>query len=845
MKLRFKYLILVLVFMLMPVCNVRAYPGGPDGVIVNTDLKKTASENSDIYFIREKINFETCSEPTFGGTDGKYLKQGKHGKNNVIYINHEGVEKIAKTNNFSATISLSCDNAAATIAEKIDGGVKHRTQGDTYYTVNMTFAVSASIPDELDDYLFKHKNIVLIILNDGSSKEMSYSNTSEYPEGLSFVSKFAKNDSGNLTEIIAFDNNDFGIVVNTKNGKVKFGAGISTITSVTISGANGKKIAFLFRDLDQPDSSLSIKTKKNGTDQLLRDPRNNTVYKYGSYDFDGGAMHAESLLVRQGHFDEIDNNTVYFRNSGVLGAGPLYGSILDMVIKPIGASSISDVLIFADKGSFHFNWCGSNAQTSIGFLYFDEIEDNPSQYIQHICSPGSFTGKCGPNVFNDMETYSSGGRVITHNSCTQKTITLNNVYTKTDYDVYRVGNMLNATRCVKVNVAVKFVLTENIAFTLYQHFGDGKLDKDNKRAIYAGGGFGWNNNRVAYLINEVGFKYHLYKDSTNSGIFVFNLSSAAGEGYCIKNAGGGCNSLIWGDGIYGETEVFSDSSCSSSSRIDLNERVKNSINSYVSKGYLLSNGTPNSDSVFQSVDPNDASPGSYKKIIVTDSKSSNGMSYEESVFASKSFIDPKTAKIFSQNDFKDWYIDGGNKWYVPLKYLGSSVAVTGKNFNVSRIRSDLNISASCSIPVKNILYEDDGNGGLKVSYRYRPIKLEDVFNGKNKKAIMDSAQNWAEWYCGNNSNCNVDNSNRNRIKSTYSNGDDKSPLYRIILDESNIDDIRGVSDNDPYISFKNMQSNGVSRFVLSYFPNNSVRKAVFDTHYCGLGVFSPKCNQGW
>ena len=852
MKLSFKYLIFMFILLLMPICNVRAFSYSGN---YNESLIDTAKSDSNVFFIRKKLYFKTddvCQLSIRSSMNEGFWKNNvvtaySYG-GYVIYLGKNALNAILDGNvDTDLEINLSCRDAARSINKNAVGDYD-------YYNVSITFnKIHFQVPDNSTiKSNIRNSAKGLIILAD-SVLAGDNSDEPEHPIGLGFVSKLIDKNNNVLENGVSFEGKDYGI-------------GVGMTTTIKLSSKTSQNVAFLFKDLDRPDVS--------------------SVDYNGSFDFGGGAQFTESIALnrkvgedhngfsnivhysRQAQFSFLNaKNGAWEENCNNLIAN---GGILQCVVKPTLASDNNNFLIFAkmdETNVISFNWCGSNAHTAIGFLYFpeDPEEDSPpdSTLIEHICSNSNDTNfinsvGCHDNTLMDGTQRSNNGSAVTvtHSSCRLDNrihVYLYGVYIRSEVERYPQndnGTMGAGTKCEKVDLQFPIVLLENIEFNvngLYYTDGNRNLNK-----IYAGGGFSWNG---ASLNNNISYVYRYYKndsyyvnDSSSEGNFLYIIHHK----YSQLNKDGSYSPLKKSFAYFHDNiEIYKDSSCSNSNKYEtkLNDYVASQIESRISyQERLLVNSGNSSIAHFKSVNPNNASIKN-EPLRVMDNFLSGGNVYNESISLNQSWINPKTAEIsFSSNGGN--YIDGGNKWYVPLKYMDSTVTVSASNLNISRIRN-LKVSVSCPIDVEHILYEPDGNGGLKLAYRYRPIKLNNVFNGKAKNEI---AQNWQDWYCGNDADCDGGNDNKTRLEETYEKYRANNPLYRIILNDSNGSDIRAFNNNNSYISFNNFNTgnpaSGTSSFVSKYFNggNGNILKAVPDTHYCGLGVFVPGkdgCNQRW
>ena len=195
----------------------------------------------------------------------------------------------------------------------------------------------------------------------------------------------------------------------------------------------------------------------------------------------------------------------------------------------------------------------------------------------------------------------------------------------------------------------------------------------------------------------------------------------------------------------------------------------------------------------------------------------------------------------------DKILNGGKKFYIPLRYMDDTFSIkVDSNSNISAIgQKNINFdNATCSIEVEQLLFEKNGDK-LKPTYRYRPIKVKDVFNGKDKNAIAEKAQNWAKWYCSDDI-CNSVNPNRTRIEKTYdgcnnTKGKCSNSHYIVELNSEYIQKINDYSKNYSYLDISNINSNGTSDFIKE---DRGFSKIASSKSYCKLGEFSSDVPDG-
>lgn len=173
-----------------------------------------------------------------------------------------------------------------------------------------------------------------------------------------------------------------------------------------------------------------------------------------------------------------------------------------------------------------------------------------------------------------------------------------------------------------------------------------------------------------------------------------------------------------------------------------------------------------------------------------------------------------------------YYINGGNKYYIPLRYDGNKFS-----FNIGSSTEKINLNlmdgmsfkynADCNVDVYNGTNicktgDFDCNESSILGINYRTIDVSNPF----PKYI---SANWKDWY--NNS------SNQIRLSNTFSN----NPLYSISLDSNALNEIDKIQTS--YSDWNNINKNGSSSFIINNF---SVR-ANGDS-YCEIGKFSSNCD---
>ena len=430
-----------------------------------------------------------------------------------------------------------------------------------------------------------------------------------------------------------------------------------------------------------------------------------------------------------------------------------------------------------------------------------------NNYIVHDCqTKNKLNGSCGVenkivdkvNVKNDKSSISTSnlvGTVLkrsTHSSCKEKIVNLKNVCVKIN------NKKVNAT------VSANVILTENINFMVnkpyYSH--DGK----SFAYVYAGGGFSW---KGAYLENNIGWVYKYYLNNENHPMIM------VGSNYYSINAG-----------------ILYDSSCVNAiSRSSLDAIIDMEVKNLIAK-----NNTINFN--FKSNDVNDASKGVVSmndSHAIQVSKSVNGLKAENKVILNDAYLHLKTGEIDYNNHSKDSnYKLEGPLYFVPLKYTKDTTYIALDNTDISVIGQNLKTSVKCNIGVEQILYSEGDNKKLKVTYRYRPIDVSNPFPKANTKSkVAEKAENWAEWYYGENSSIH-----QSRLNNTFGN----NVFYEVTINNNTGPKITSFNDqNSFYADFGSVSSDGTSNFV-------NRDKGIFDvlpnvTSYCPLGIFENSCDQ--
>ena len=427
---------------------------------------------------------------------------------------------------------------------------------------------------------------------------------------------------------------------------------------------------------------------------------------------------------------------------------------------------------------------------------------------------------------------------VTHTSCKEyNNLSIGTFYIKTDSDVYAKdsnNNYRNIGRCGPVSVSVSAIMTENIQIDIAKPSGP----------IYAGGGFSWYNNSYGgngassaisdstkwyykYLNNSDGTKTPLFQVKYN-----FVKRKTAGSGYDkVEDEAGTYWSLK-------DLQLYSDSNCSrsiSANKLDetvWSNNLKNkilTINKYAfnNKFYSIDNNDATISNVSISVNKNDWGSDNInnKKVYNADTNSSNTFTTKYKASISTAYINRQTSNVSYNSGFANDknYINGGTLYYIPLKYAKDNVSINvNGQFSVIDGKK-INLTTSCSVKVKKILYEcptgeNCNPSELKIAYKYRSIDTNNPF----PKNIVPS--NWQTFM--------QNTANVNRLKNSYN-----ALNYSYTFKNDNLDKI---NNGNSYTSWSGISENGTSGFVKQYFNTN---KPVSGVNYCPLGVFKESCNK--
>ena len=165
-------------------------------------------------------------------------------------------------------------------------------------------------------------------------------------------------------------------------------------------------------------------------------------------------------------------------------------------------------------------------------------------------------------------------------------------------------------------------------------------------------------------------------------------------------------------------------------------------------------------------------------------------------------------------------LDGGNKYYVPLKYQSnkfpysidvSNLSLTGK-FNFY-------YKAPCEMIVNDYIYD----------YTYRTIDVTAPFSKTN----LATSANWAYWWNGN-------ISNQNRIKLTYRDYPNNS-TYDVRLSNDYISKI--LSYNKLYTNWDTVNDDGSNTFISGNYGFITIARGGNSGSYCEIGKFNDSCDK--
>ena len=402
--------------------------------------------------------------------------------------------------------------------------------------------------------------------------------------------------------------------------------------------------------------------------------------------------------------------------------------------------------------------------------------------------------------------------------------------------------------CAPVSVSIPLTITENIYLNISKLNGKKIKNGDpNKEYVYAGGGFGWNGSTVK---NELARIWAVSKKNPKKDGDIFEKAFKISFNYKL-----GTSSPNVGYYKLSEVPLYKNASCTELISYDELE------NTVVANNKIEINDLSLDQKFYASTDVNDVEV-TEKSMLGVLNKEPNpeigGFSNKtNSVSLKNAYIDRRTAKVSysdtisidetSTNSENSNLVNAGQLYYVPLKYTGDEFAIGMNNQNLSVIGQSTSFSTICKINVEHIFYEKDKKTGrLRTAFRYRPIKVDDTFNGKNKAEIAENAQNWARWYCGEDNNCKT--TNRNRIESTYDvagcnntneAGKCNNPLYRVSFDSEKISNIRHASNGLAYNDFSSIYVNGTSSFINE---DNGFDVIANRESYCKLGGFNSNCD---
>lgn len=819
--------ILVIVFIFTPVDFVYGVVNTMKG---NESIvsKVSISDNEKYIYLADKIN----SIPSYNVTSNDYFLKRDVGNTSFLAFRNFKVIKDKKGNkkkdllDFEKSTKYDFSNVANIVIPKIGyyydaDDIKRDNEGRVWVDLKIDVA---------------SVHIEFFESNDGKvlSKKC---NTRKYYKISSFVASKKKFTSSimrysNLDELIAntFDKSKLpGCDINTEiTYNFTF---IKNVDKSSIASANPVYI-WKIMDLDQPDDTVHNKIidgkKKFNKDGKYIESINfvegfsDNFYVYeGTKLTNNGSTKFSGTVCVDSDREDCENDakvaTVYAVQKGDSVSVVWRGS------RDLGTSLFGEGVNFPpplvpppvdDKYNYKGDKCDvdSNA-TEVACGKEVSIKDNP----EHI----------GNVVFKNHTA-----DVTKHSSCKEHSKSdIGTLYQKiggTD-KVTLVDNNNDTTdisnRCVKVNVNVDVLMIESLNFKM------GNLGASH---IYAGGGFSWNG---ASATSEVTWVPSIKRSTVPGGseyetMFVIN--------YDDKYKLGDKSFVDSSEETASSVELYSKSDCSGErvSDKDINDLIGNYVKNKVSNS-SHNFGIEASSNYNEVTDGEDDLP-----LIVVNNNNKIDLHVETSVNLQHAYINRTSAliKYVADNDEKiseTEYLDAGDKYYyVPLKYTESSFSIW-VNSSVSAIGQSTRVSSVCSLSVGLGLYEKK-NEKYSLRYRYRPINVNNPFpKADTKEKIARTAENWADWYCGESDSCSGVNSNKNRLSNTYNY---EKPLYSIILNS----DSNKVIDsfNKKYVSYIKLDEintdEGSSSLLDKIIDKDNSR--VTKNSYCGLGIFKESCD---
>ena len=438
-------------------------------------------------------------------------------------------------------------------------------------------------------------------------------------------------------------------------------------------------------------------------------------------------------------------------------------------------------------------WQADAKHQSILYQKIDnQIEPLPTQTIEKTYTQQPMSHKTCPN--NLIQNENSLGTKNTPIGRHQNLVCAGRDKTNEIYklDNSTIGDDLTYCTCTTVNLGngdyVNVTLTQNMAF---------KYGYVTPTTIYSGGGF------------ELSSNSGITTDYLN--VIMWDYSDYLGGVPYYYNAG----------------EEYS---------TDPNTRDARNIKNKISEAIYEQIIKPNLDNleiVFDTYDSNKVDKGagigtSYRTPIkdnMTYNYNNETQTFEikiEKIKLKEAFFNGNGEVAYEEND--NYYISGGNKYYVPLYYNQKEDTDNLFKFNISP-ETDLSL-------VDGIKYHIEADCNVSVTYsipeiRYRPITVAKPFpNGDSS-----IPENWIEWWRS--------TSFQNRIKNTYKNLD-----YKLEITKEKEQKILEINSSTPYTSWENMNANGSSNFINDSIKNHELQTNIilgFETKtniissYCPLG----------
>lgn len=423
-------------------------------------------------------------------------------------------------------------------------------------------------------------------------------------------------------------------------------------------------------------------------------------------------------------------------------------------------------------------------------------------------------------IENAVCTSKAGYEVLTkkYNNCSDSTFIYDDeVYLKNDNNEYYndPAQKNKAGSCIKVsNATVKYILTESINFN---------IGSFSPTTVYAGGSFSWNSSSL--LTNKVNWYYNNISNDTP----VF--SNVSLEAYDKTGE-------VVTEEFVSLDRLYSDANCTATiSKENLNNKILNKVSNSdtkdISESVKESFKTIDTDSP----DIDDAWLDNVTSVEKSVDSASNTVNYKYSSNLLYACISNNGQDIsYMDNENCDSnYISGGQNRYIPLKYNKNTFSVNAYG-NYSVIDGhNVDVDVSCPMKVKKGLYEctdgdfpcDEDDDKLKVAYDYRSISVDNPFPKADSKDEV--AENWQDWYCGNDSTCSSSNANMQRIKNTYINNE---IFYSVNFSRGGYSDVDYI-----YTSWDSITKDGTSDFINVNPGSELFTKVTNSSSYCKLGKF--------